>query len=306
MVRLSFLQLDWLNLVKLDMSNLEQENQKLKAQLITAKRELGQRNEQLVEKVKDHEDSVNYAKRIQVAMMQPEYVVKERLPDSFIIFQPKDVVSGDFYFIGRNRENNDIVVFSAIDCTGHGVPGALLSIIGFNFIQQAVREKGLTKPSDILTFLDDSVNRMLRQTGRESGVQDGMDLALCTLNKKTLEVQYAGAYNSMYYVTNNELHEIKADRSPIGVNESGIPDVYTNHVVQLKKGDTMYLLSDGFVDQFGGKKGAKFKYKPLRELLLTMQGDSMEQQKRKLERAFEDWKGTYDQVDDVLIIGVKV
>jgi len=288
------------------MSNLEQENKKLKAQLITAKRELGQRNEQLTEKVKDHEDSVSYAKRIQVAMMQPEYVVNKRLPDSFIIFKPKDVVSGDFYYVGHNAEDNNLVVFSAIDCTGHGVPGALLSIIGFNFIQQAVREKGLTKPSDILTFLDDSVNTMLRQTGRESGVQDGMDLALCTLNKKTLEVQYAGAYNSMYYVTNNELHEIKADRSPIGVNESGIPDIYTNHVVKLKKGDTIYLLSDGYADQFGGNKGSKFKYKPLRELLLTIQADSMEQQKRKLERAFADWKGAYDQVDDVLIIGVKV
>ena len=286
--------------------DLQQENERLKAKLTTTMRELGQRNEQLLEKQKDYQDSVNYAKRIQVAIMHPDRIVKERLPDSFIIFNPRDVVSGDFYFVGRNREDNDIVIFSAIDCTGHGVPGALLSIIGFTFIQQAVREKGLTKPSDILTFLDDGVNRMLRQTADESGVKDGMDLALCTLNKRTLELQYAGAYNSMYYVSGGELHEIKADRIAIGVNEDGVADEFTNHTVQLKKGDTIYLFSDGFADQFGGEGGSKFKYKPLRELLITIQPVSMEEQKRKLEQAFSDWKGAYDQVDDVLIIGVRV
>lgn len=276
----------------------------LKAKLKTAFRELGQRNDQLSEKHQEVTDSINYAQRIQIAMMQPEYLVKERLEDSFIIYMPKDVVSGDFYYVGKKQD--DIVVFGAIDCTGHGVPGALLSVIGFTFIQQAVRERGMTTPSDILTFLDDGVNRILRQTGDESGVKDGMDLALCSLNTKTRVLEYAGAYNPLYYFNKGELKEVKANRNPIGVNEDGIPDEYTNHRVQLDKGDTLYLMSDGFADQFGGKHGSKFKYRRLRKLIHSIQDLSMGGQKEKFEDAFYRWKGDYDQVDDILIIGVRV
>ena len=282
----------------------QEENTKLKAKLKTAFRELGQRNDQLKEQHKEVTDSINYAQRIQIAMMQPEYLVKERLDDSFIIYMPKDVVSGDFYYVGKKVK--DTVVFGAIDCTGHGVPGALLSVIGFTFIQQAVRERGMTKPADILTFLDDGVNRILRQTGDESGVKDGMDLALCSLNTKTRVLEYAGAYNPLYYVNKRELKEVKANRSPIGVNEDGVPDEYTNHKVKLDKGDTLYLMSDGFADQFGGNNGSKYKHRRLRKLILSIQDLSMGVQKEKFEDAFFRWKGEHDQVDDVLIIGVRV
>ena len=282
----------------------QEENAKLKAKLTTAFRELGQRNDQLNEKHKEVTDSINYAQRIQIAMMQPEYLVKERLEDSFIIYLPKDVVSGDFYYVGKKQK--DTVVFGAIDCTGHGVPGALLSVIGFTFIQQAVRERGMTTPSEILTFLDDGVNRILRQTGDESGVKDGMDLALCALNTKTRVLEYAGAYNPLYYFNKGELKEIKANRSPIGVNEDGVPDEYSNHTIQLDKGDTLYLMSDGYADQFGGKHGSKYKHRRLRELIVSIQELSMGAQKERFESAFYRWKGEHDQVDDILIIGVRV
>lgn len=279
------------------------ENKKLKERLISSTRELTQRNEFLAEQHKHFADSITYAERIQSAIMPPSTLIEKALPDSFIFYLPRDIVSGDFYFV---EDLGDEVIFSAVDCTGHGIPGALISVIGFNYIHRAVTEKKLTQPSDILKFLDVGVNERLRQTDNESGVKDGMELSLCNLNKKTRVLQYSGAYNPIYIVSDGELTIIKADKFEIGVNPDGVADNYTNHTIQLKKGDCVYLFSDGYADQFGGPKGKKFMYKQLRETLLNINEKSMKEQNNILSDTFHKWKHKEEQIDDVLLIGVRV
>ena len=248
-------------------------------------------------------DSINYARRIQESILPPEQIFRDLLPGSFILYAPKDIVSGDFYWIG---ESGGQVLFAAVDCTGHGVPGAMMSVVGFNLLEQAVNERGLSKPSEILRHLDWGVNKLLRQSESAGAVKDGMDLALCAYDPATKQLQYAGAFNPLYHLRNGELREIKADKSPIGVNVDGIVDEYTNHVIQLEPGDCVYIFSDGYADQFGGPYGKKFKYTQLRELLKTIWTLPPAEQRRKLERAFIEWRKDNFQVDDVLVIGVKI
>jgi serine phosphatase RsbU (regulator of sigma subunit)/lipopolysaccharide biosynthesis regulator YciM len=264
---------------------------------------LQHRNTEITQQKKEITDSINYAKRIQESILPPMDVWKRILPDSFIFYRPKDIVSGDFYWI---EHKDDIVCFAAVDCTGHGVPGALMSVVGFNLLTQAINEVNLTRPSDILKHLDAGVTKTLRQSEEGKGVKDGMDLSLCALNTSTLELQYAGAFNSLYYVSNGVLSEVKADKFPIGVNTDGTVDEYRNHTIQLKKGDCVYLYSDGYADQFGGPKGKKFKYNQLKELLSQISILSTDEQQSTLAERFDAWKGSLEQVDDVLIIGVRV
>lgn len=258
---------------------------------------------ELVESKKDLTDSITYAKRIQQAIMAPIPRIEQMLGDSFVLYLPKDIVAGDFYFV---EQKGDELFFAAVDCTGHGVPGALMSVVGFNYLHQAIMEKGITEPAGILSFLDNGVNERLRQTGGESGVKDGMDLGFCTLNPKTRQLQYAGAYNPLYLVTKDGLTETKADKLPIGMNDDGVVDIYTNHKFDLNEGDCVYLLSDGYPDQFGGPNGKKFKYKQLKQVLEGMFDKPMYLQKQELIRLFEEWRGEEEQVDDVLIMGVRV
>lgn len=286
-------------------TQLQQSYNSLKAKYIATVRELDKRNAMLYEQNKELSDSINYALRIQKAILPPDYYVNELLPENFIYYKPKDVISGDFYFVEKCEDENK-VVFSAVDCTGHGVPGAMMSVIGFKYLEQAVVEKGLSKPADILQYLDIGVNDSLRQTANESGVYDGMDLGLCTLDIKKKQLQYAGAYNSLYYVQDDVLVEIKADKLPIGVNEDGVADIFTNHTIDLEKGDTVYLFSDGYADQFGGPKGKKFKYGQLKKTLLEIHAKSMKEQKEILEQTITEWQGDNMQVDDILIIGIKI
>ncbi len=264
---------------------------------------LEQRNVEITLQKKEITDSINYAKRIQESILPPVDHWKKILSDSFIFYRPKDIVSGDFYWI---EQKNDVVCFAAVDCTGHGVPGALMSVVGFNLLTQAVNEVGLTKPSDILKHLDAGVTKTLRQSETGQGVKDGMDLSLCSFNLRTFELQYAGAFNSLYYVSDGQLQEIKADKFPIGVNLDGKVDEYQNHLVQLKKGDCVYLFSDGYADQFGGPHGKKFKYKKLKELLVQIAADPISDQKSAIESEFDNWKKELEQVDDVVVIGLKV
>jgi serine phosphatase RsbU (regulator of sigma subunit) len=282
---------------------LEAENKKLKGQLMGTMRELTQRNEQLLEHQKDVNASISYAERIQSAIMPPNELIKLALPKSFIFYLPRDVVSGDFYFV---EKVGDEVIFAAVDCTGHGIPGALISVIGFNYLHRAVVENGIHVPSEILQYLDVGVNERLRQTDNASGVSDGMELSLCNLNMKTKVLQYAGAYNPIYIVSDGELTVVKGDKLEIGVNPDGVADDYTNHTIQLKEGDCVYLFSDGYADQFGGPKGKKFMYKQLRDTLLNINKLSMKEQKKVLGSVFQNWRGKEDQVDDVLLMGVRI
>lgn len=249
------------------------------------------------------EDSITYSFRIQKAILPPDYYVKSLLPNSFIFYKPKDIVSGDFYFIERL---NNKVIFSVVDCTGHGVPGAMMSVIGYNLLSQAVKIKGMSDPSQILTFLDEGVTETLRQYKNESGVKDGMDLTVCTIDLDRKILQVAAAYNPLYISRKGEIHKIKADRFPIGSNFDGKADEYSNYEVMLEPGDNLYLTTDGFADQFGGPKGKKYKLRPMREFLQSISSLSVEEQHQQVEKEFLEWMGANEQVDDVCLMGLKI
>jgi serine phosphatase RsbU (regulator of sigma subunit)/Tfp pilus assembly protein PilF len=265
--------------------------------------QLERQNSEITLQKKSITDSINYAKRIQDSILPPDSLVKKILPDSFVLYLPKDVVSGDFYWV---EQRDNIAVFAAVDCTGHGVPGALMSVVGFNLLNQAVNETGLTRPADILRHLDHGVNKLLRQSEEANSVKDGMDLALCTLDAKSRVLQYAGVFNPAYVITGGDLQKIPADKSPIGMNLDGVADEYTNHTLQLAAGDMVYLFSDGFADQFGGASGKKYMYNRFRETLLKIHTLSTADQHRALQQEFISWKGTHEQVDDILVIGVRI
>jgi len=225
-----------------------------------------------------------------------------------VLFQPKDIVSGDFYWF-EQKENK--MYFAAVDCTGHGVPGAFMSIVCHNLLNQSLNEHGKTEPAEILNEVNVNLSATLRQTVEESTVKDGMDLALCCVikNENKYTLQYAGANNSLWYIKKSnptQLHEIKADKFPIGIFIGETLNQFTQHEIELEKGDTVYSFSDGYADQFGGDKGKKFKYKPLQNLLLSHFDSPMEVQREVLEKNFHEWKGNLQQVDDVCIIGIRI
>lgn len=264
---------------------------------------LANKNKEITHQKDEITDSINYARRIQDSILAPMHAVKQVIPDSFILYLPKDVVSGDFYWV---EEENGQRIFSAVDCTGHGVPGALMSVVGFNLLNRAVKELHLTKPSEILRELDYGVNKLLRQSESENTVKDGMDISICSFHPETRMLQYAGAFNPLYMVRNGQLSQVKADKSPIGVNVDGVVDSYTNHEVRMLPGDMVYLFSDGYADQFGGPDGKKLKYNRLRELLVAVSSRPTAEQELILRAEFNTWKGQLEQVDDVLIIGMRV
>ena len=246
---------------------------------------------------KEITDSIEYAKRIQSAILPPARIVKEYLEDSFILYTPKDVVAGDFYWM---RHQDDKILFAAADCTGHGVPGAMVSVVCNMALNRAVREYGLTDPGEILDKTRSIVVREFEKSEEE--VKDGMDIALCTL--EGYKLQYAGAYNPLWIIRNGELLETKANRWPIGLTRD--PQPYTTHSINLEKGDVIYIFTDGFVDQFGGEKGKKLKVQGFKKLLLSMHEKPMEDQRDIINDAFYEWKGDLEQVDDVCVIGVRV
>ncbi|PCJ28058.1 MAG: hypothetical protein COA97_01930 [Flavobacteriales bacterium] len=255
--------------------------------------------QQIETKSRDITDSIQYAKRIQGAIFPSDKFFKKHLKDSFILYLPKDIVAGDFYWLDVIGNN---ILFAAADCTGHGVPGAMVSVVCHNALNRAVREFNLTEPAKILTKVTELVIETFEQS--DANIKDGMDIALCSLNLTTNELQYAGANNSLYIVRNNELTEIKSNKQPIGKYMNTKP--FTNHKKTVFKEDNIYLFTDGYADQFGGPKGKKFKYRPFKELLISLSGNSMMNQKEILENNFINWKGDLEQIDDVCILGVKI
>lgn len=251
------------------------------------------------EKNKEITDSINYAQRIQESILPPEGIVRLYLRQCFVYYQPKDVVAGDFYWLESAGDN---VLFAAADCTGHGVPGAMVSIVCHNALNAAVKEFKLTEPAAILDKVNEIVTEQFA-TG-EYSVKDGMDIALVSLNLNTKEAIYSGANSPLYHISGNELSQIKADKQPIGMYAESKP--FTSHSFKLKEGDGIYIFSDGFADQFGGPLGKKFKYKPFRELLLASQDKPMATQKQLLDECIENWRGELEQVDDICVIGVRI
>lgn len=245
--------------------------------------------------------SLKYASFIQRAVLPNQRYMENILKDFFVLHKPRDIVSGDFYYCSRKEE---YVVVAAADCTGHGVPGALMSIMGISFLNEILSSRGPITSSRILNLLRERVMRALHQKGHELENKDAMDMALCIFNPKTRELQYSGANNPLYHIRSKVLTEIKADKMPVGINAIE-ENSFTNHTMQLKPGDIVYIFSDGYPDQFGGPDDKKFKYGPFKELLIGISDRSMEQQQKELDRVITTWKGETSQVDDMLIFGIK-
>lgn len=263
-------------------------------------KETEHQKEIIEEKNKDITDSINYAKRIQNALLRDEEHVSAHLPEHFILFLPKDIVSGDFYW---GAERGDFWYFAATDCTGHGVPGAIMSMLGISFLNDIVLAHEPLSPSEILNKLRDRVIDELRQKNETIGNKDGMDISLVRMNLKTLEVEWAGANNPLNYMQNGELFEIKADKQPIGYFPQSKP--FTNHSLQLNKGDSIYIYSDGYADQFS-QENKKMTRKRLKEEIIRINLNPMNEQKKSLRQFLMNWKGTTEQIDDVCVIGVRL
>jgi len=279
--------------------NLSRENKEREMfakQIMLQKEELSLKNKSIT-------DSINYARRIQTAMLPPYKFFKSIFPSGFIVYMPKDIVSGDFYWINML---GDKIFISAVDCTGHGVPGAFMSIIGFELFRRITNIEGLTRPSDILNRLNEDFHVIFKDV-ENVVLRDGMDVAFCSIDKKNRILEYAGAFNPLYLIRDNKITEVKGDRFAIGLDETNFRDqTFKNHVIPIETGDVVYLFSDGFADQFGGPDGKKYKYRRFRHLLLALHQLPMEKQREILENNVMEWRGEQEQVDDILVIGIKI
>ncbi len=262
---------------------------------------------QIEEKNKDITDSINYARRIQTAILPEIEIIQKHLPDIFVFYQPKDIVSGDFYWF---TEKNGTCILAVADCTGHGVPGAFMSMIGNDLLTQIIIEKGITQPNVILSHLHDGVKNALKQDTELNEAKDGMDIAIVKLfseNGKHI-IEYAGALRPLWLISkkNNELIEYKCDKHSIGGSFSMEQRQFVNQIIEAEKGDTFYLTTDGYADQFGGEFGKKLMTKNMKDLLVSIQSKSMNQQKEELKSQLNNWKRDKQQVDDILVVGVRV
>lgn len=257
------------------------------------------------EKNRDIMSSITYAKRIQNSLLPTNHRFAPKLTDRFVLFLPRDIVSGDFYWSQEvvNDKNETLVFVAAADCTGHGVPGAFVSFVCHNSLNRAVNEFELISPAKIL----DSAREFVIDTfaySDEENVRDGMDIALCCINTNTLEMTFSGANNPAWIIRNGETTVLRADRQPVGIYESN--EQFTEHTFQLEKGDSIYLFSDGYADQFGGPNGKKLKSKPMMAMLESIQELSMKAQHEQMLNNIVEWKGDQEQIDDILLIGLKV
>ncbi|MES2764138.1 MAG: tetratricopeptide repeat protein [Bacteroidota bacterium] len=301
---------------------LQQYRLKLRSekQLQTLNSDLNLKNYQLLEKSsiieiqhntihqknKEITDSIRYAQKIQTAMMPLKHEFATYFKDSFVLFEPKDIISGDFFWITKK---NDKIIFATGDCTGHGVPGGFMSMLGVSLLNEIINEHDLTEPALILSRLRKKVITALRQKGLTGEQQDGMDMTICVIDKQQLTLQYAAANHSFYLIRKNEtgfmLEEFKGDKQPVGIFGSDLKP-FKQYSVDLKKEDVIYTFTDGYADQFGGPKGKKFKYKQLKELLLSIQDKNLPEQEEIVKQQFTNWKGNLEQVDDVCLIGIRI
>lgn len=271
-------------------------------EVVRQKSEIETKNVELEILYKQVTDSIHYAKRIQDAILPTSSRITKLLPDSFILFKPKDIVSGDFYWI---EKKNNLVYFAAVDCTGHGVPGAFMSLVGYNILRDILKNTPAEKPSEILDKLRDGVMNTLLADESGKQAKDGMDMTLCAINYDTMELQYAAAFNPLYIIRGGELIMHAANKFPIG-SFIGEKNNFDNHSIQLLKGDQIFIFSDGYADQFGGPTGKKFMVGNFRKLLLKIATLDSQTQKEELNKTLVSWQGEQEQVDDVLVIGVKV
>lgn len=265
---------------------------------------VAERTKELEEKNRDIMGSIQYAKRIQEAILPSKENIYKKLKKVFILYQPKDIVSGDFYWFA---EENGVKIFAVVDCTGHGVPGAFMSMIGHNLLHQIVLEKGVTDPGEILNHLHRGVQEALRQGRNEINTNDGMDVSIIAINDKTNEIRWAGANRPLVLVNKDgDLSKLDGNKYPIGGAQYDVNRIFTSHVVNASKASMAYMFSDGYADQFGGEKGKKFMVKRFHELLGSIHLKSAEDQRTDLKHHFENWRANHEQVDDVLIVGIEI
>jgi serine phosphatase RsbU (regulator of sigma subunit)/GAF domain-containing protein len=276
--------------------NLEEKVKERTSEVVKQKEIIEENNKHIT-------DSIKYAKRIQEAIIPGEEMMNKILQNSFVLYKPKDIVSGDFYWI---EQKGNKILLAVVDCTGHGVPGAFMSIIGFNGLNQIVNEYNYTKPSEILTALNRTISYTLRQRVEDSVIRDGMDMAICCIDLEANKLEFAGAFNPLFIIRNNEVLEIKGDKQPIGNFLGQENYVFSNKEMDLLPDDKLYLFSDGYADQFGGPMGKKLKYNYFRQLLLDNHSKPMPEQKQAMDDFFEHWRQGYEQIDDVCIIGVAI
>jgi serine phosphatase RsbU (regulator of sigma subunit) len=277
-------EIERLKTVELRAANQEIEHQK---------RLLEHRNNEII-------DSIKYARRIQQALLKDEEHVSQHLPPHFILYKPKDIVSGDFYWA---LEKGPHLYVAVADCTGHGVPGAFLTMLGTSYINEITSRDDLPSPAQIL---DELRIKFVKELGADGETKDGMDISMLRINYTTRHIVWAGANNPLWIIRKdgNEVEEIKADKQAIGLLHA--PSLFTDHELQLGEGDSLYLFTDGYPDQFGGERGKKFKYKQLKDVLLASAHLSQDEQKQKLDNVFSEWRGDLEQVDDVCIFGMRL
>ena len=229
--------------------------------------------------------------------------LQDVLPKSFILFRPKDVVSGDYYWVYKTPNNN--IYFTVADCTGHGVPGAFMSMIGTSLLNENIIEKKVNNPGEVLDNMREKIIDSLNDKNSSRETRDGMDIALCKINFEKLTLEYAGANNPLVHIRNGEINHIKANYQPVALTV-GEKKPFTNHKIKLKKGDMIYIYSDGYADQFGGEKGKKYMVTKFRKFLAYISPLDVKEQKKKLDQEFDSWKGEHDQIDDICVMGVRV
>jgi serine phosphatase RsbU (regulator of sigma subunit) len=264
------------------------------AQLAAQKKIIEEKNKEVI-------DSINYARRLQNAILLPEAEIARYFSSVFILYKPRNIVSGDFYWFSESTSNK---IIAAADCTGHGVPGGFMSMLGYECLQDVVLKENITTTAEALKSLDRKITETLNKS--DKSFRDGMDIALCAFSKKENMLQYSGANRPLLHVSKGELTEYRPDKNTIGGDIDNIEKKYTTQNIPFKKGDRFYLFTDGYADQFGGDKGKKFKYKNLQQALLNTSSQSMTDQKSSLEKIFNGWKGNLEQLDDVCIIGIEI
>lgn len=276
-------------------------------ELALSKEIIEQKHEEVVNQKKEITDSINYAKHIQQSLIPGEAQFGAPFKDSFVLFKPKDIVSGDFYWI---HEKNNLVFYATGDCTGHGVPGGFMTMLGLSFLDEIIELKKVEDPAMILDLMRDKIISTLKQNGNIGESKDGMDITICCIDKVKKELSYSSANNPLYIIKNSIQPETKilnvftADKQPCGFYHNYKP--FTSHTIPLEEGDCIYTFSDGFPDQFGGPNGKKFMHKQFKDLLLQHAGLKFSEQKEALNTSIIQWQGELEQVDDILVIGVKI
>jgi phosphoserine phosphatase RsbU/P len=275
--------------------NLKEANLTLEQKVIERTRKIESQNKEIT-------SSIQYARRIQNALLSPDEEFDKALPSCFILSKPKDIVSGDFYWLASK---DDKVIIAVADSTGHGVPGAFMSILGVSFLNEIINKAVTVRANEILNQLTGQVKKSLHQTGKFDEARDGMEMAICIIDRNKKKLQFSGAFRPLYLIHNNELKEFKGDTMPIGIYEKE-DQSFTNTEIVFSQGDLIYLSTDGYIDQFGGNDRKKFRSENFKKLLINIHNLPMSEQKNALEKRIKEWQGDIDQVDDILVVGIKM